>query len=176
MITWPNIRLLPPSQLLFMASLDVIQFSGLVVSSSGITPTMTLILLHTSTPLFVVGSKFLFPMQKYSLDQIIGNCLIILSILVSLLQPIIAQYFGHAHYNLVLSSVVYTISAGFQGYAMAYKEYSIPSWSVPPLDIHYLSFCLFLLQSILTIIISPIIYSLQGMSNGSLFYCMFQPC
>lgn len=73
-----------------------------------------------------------------------------------------AQFFGHASLSLVFSSLVYITSAGIQGLAMVYKEYTIPSWPTPPLDIHFLSFCSFSIQALLTVLLSPIIYKFQG--------------
>ena len=48
-------------KLLAMAVLDTVSFSGLVISAAGVTPTMTVILLHASTPIIVFFSRFAFP-------------------------------------------------------------------------------------------------------------------
>jgi hypothetical protein len=159
-------------QLATMAGLDTVQFSGLIIAAAGITPTMTLILLHASTPGTVLGSKILFPQRNYTFLQDRGVMLISLSILLCILQPIGSYFIGHATLNFVNSTILYTMAACLQGLAMIYKESRLPTWSAAPLDIHFLSLCLFIMQTILTMIISPFIYTMQDLTRQNVGFPM----
>lgn len=59
----------------------------------------------------------------------------------------------------------YTLSAAAQGIASLYKEKCIIEWS-QPIDIHYLSTWLFTYQFIFAIVISPLLYLAQGLSDN----------
>lgn len=74
----------PHSKLLVMATLDTVQFAGLAVSAAGVSPAMTVILLHTSTPFLVLGSRYTFPDRSYSTVQMRGVQLIALAVMISL--------------------------------------------------------------------------------------------
>ena len=78
----------PHTKLLIMAVLDTIQFAGLTVSAAGVSPAMTVILLHTSTPFLVLGSRYSFPDRKYSSIQIRGVQLIALAVIISLISEL----------------------------------------------------------------------------------------
>jgi hypothetical protein len=52
----PRMKKFPLTSIAIMALMDVIQFAGLLVSASGVSPTMTVILLHASTPCFICGT------------------------------------------------------------------------------------------------------------------------
>lgn len=155
-----------------MAALDTLQFSGLIIAAAGITPTMTLILLHASTPGTVLGSKILFSQRYYTFLQDRGVLLIIISILLSILQPISFYIQGRSNLNFVNSSIVYALAACFQGIAMMYKESRLPTWSSSPLDIHFLSLCLFSLQTLLTAIVLPFIYASQDLTRQNIGFPM----
>lgn len=62
----------PNKQLWIMAILDTIYFSGLIISAADVSPTMTVILLHSSTPCVVLCSRKIFPNRKYSEIQMKG--------------------------------------------------------------------------------------------------------
>mmetsp|Transcript_3372 Transcript_3372/g.3540 ORF Transcript_3372/g.3540 Transcript_3372/m.3540 type:complete len:273 (+) Transcript_3372:171-989(+) len=149
----------PHSKLLIMAVLDTIQFAGLAISAAGVSPAMTVILLHTSTPFLVIGSKYAFPDRKYSVLQMSGVQLISLAVLVCLIGS-----FTHKHHgsDKTASNFLYIGMAALHGLSTLYKEKSIIEWS-QPIDIHYLSSWLFLYQFGVAIVLAPLIYMLQGM-------------
>jgi len=150
-------------KLIKMAILDTIQFAGLFSSASGVSPTMTVILLHASTPCIVLGSTITFPNRKYSLTQMQGVQLMSLAILISLSRPIINLLYDN-NYSSFSSTLLYVFSAAFQGIATLYKEKCIIDWS-QPMDIHYLSSWLFLYQFLVALLLAPLLYVLQGISN-----------
>ena len=105
----------PHTKLLIMAVLDTIQFAGLTVSAAGVSPAMTVILLHTSTPFLVLGSRYSFPDRKYSLIQIRGVQLIALAVIISLISS--SGYFisPGVHESDITSSFVYFCMAALHG-------------------------------------------------------------
>lgn len=180
----------PHHKLLTMALVDTLQFAGLVISATGVSPTMTVILLHASTPCIVWGSRYTFPNRAYSTVQMRGVFLISLAILISISRPIIHLYYlkHYGDYADAQSSLLYVIFAALQvmhffllfifpftyisyskssqGFATLYKEKSIIVWS-QPMDIHYLSSWLFFYQCIVAIIAAPLIYLFQGTNMQS---------
>lgn len=151
-------------KLLKMAILDTIQFAGLFSSASGVSPTMTVILLHASTPCIVLGSRVTFPNRKYSSIQIKGVQLMSIAILISISRPIINSIYDKSYYSSLSSTLLYVFSAAFQGIATLYKEKCIIDWS-QPMDIHYLSSWLFIYQFLVALLLAPLLYVLQGISN-----------
>jgi hypothetical protein len=149
----------PHTKLILMALLDTIQFGGLVVSAAGVSPTMTVILLHTSTPCIVLGSRLTFPNRKYSSMQMIGIGLIGLAILISLTHPVL-QWYLSGYPNATICSLLYVLFSALQGLTTLYKEKTIIEWS-QPMDIHYLSSWLFYYQCIMAAILYPIVYAIQ---------------
>lgn len=154
----------PHSKLRMMAILDTLHFSGLLVCASGVSPTMTVILLHTSTPFIVLGSRLTFPDRKYSEVQMRGVVLISLAMLISLSRPVIDIYQDKLDVKDATASILYAGAAALQGIATLYKEKCIIEWG-RPLDIHYLSSWLFVYQFGVAMILAPLIYLLQGVSN-----------
>jgi len=150
----------PHSDLVIMALLDSLSFSGLVVSASGVTPTMTVILLHSSTPCVVWGSMYVFPERKYSNTHQIGVSLITAAMLVSISRAIY-YFISGENINVAESTILYVMSAAIQGFSTLYKEKSIISFG-KPMDIHYLTSWLLLYQFGITLLLSPGIYILQG--------------
>jgi hypothetical protein len=149
----------PHGQLLIMALLDAISFSGLVLSAAAVTPTMTLILLHASTPCVVWGSICIFPQRIYSDIQNRGTILIAVAVVVSLSEAVIDSHSAWDHF--VASSFVYCGSAIVQGISSLYKEKCIISFA-RPVDTHYMSAWLFLYQFMITLLLSPFIFYMQG--------------
>ena len=89
---------LPHSKLLIMATLDTIQFAGLILSAAGVSPAMTVILLHSSTPIIVLGSKYFFPERTYSTLQMRGVALILSAVIISFLSSFLI-YFHSDNYQ-----------------------------------------------------------------------------
>jgi hypothetical protein len=98
-----------------MAILDTIQFAGLTVSAAGVSPTMTVILLHTSTPFLVLGSQYVFPDRKYSSVQLRGVQLISVAVLISLVGSISHVFYPDIHESDTLSSLFYFSMAALHG-------------------------------------------------------------
>jgi hypothetical protein len=111
----------PHTQLLIMAILDTIQFAGLTVSAAGVSPAVTVILLHTSTPVLVLGSRYTFPDRKYSLIQMRGVQLISVAVLISLLGSFGHVFFSGTRNSDIASSLLYTGMAALHGLATLYK-------------------------------------------------------
>ena len=59
-------------------------------------------------------------------------------------------------FNLIFFKFFY-----FLGFSALYKEQSIIAWS-QPMDIHFLSSWLFFYQFLMAVLLSPLIYILQG--------------
>ena len=141
--------------------MDTFQFFGLVVSAAGVSPTMTVILLHVSTPCIVLASRWLFPDRKYSLVQMRGVTIIAVAVVMCLARPLARVEFDLAARDTMWSSCWYVIFAAGQGLITVYKERCIIMWS-RPLDIYRLSAWLFYYQCMIGIVISPLVYILGG--------------
>jgi hypothetical protein len=150
--------------LFVMALLDTISFAGLILSAAAVTPTMTVILLHISTPFVVLGSRMNFPSRVYSESQLRGVYLITLAVIVSVARHVMDIIIG-VNMAFALSSLMYMTAAAVHGLGTVTKEKAIIEWS-QPLDIHYLSAWLFFYQIVSCALLSPLIYLLQGISDG----------
>ena len=151
----------PQWKLLVMAALDTIQFAGLTISAAGVSPTMTVILLHTSTPFVVLISKYSFPDRTYTTRHIQGAQLIAIAVLLSLIGSFCHVFFSGQHQSDISSSIIYVIMAAFHGFATLFKEKSISLWA-QPIDIYYLSAWIFMYQLLFSILLIPILYYSQG--------------
>lgn len=95
-----NIHDYPYKDIIIIAILDIIPFIMMASSASIVTPTMTVILMHSSTIFNVIGSKYLFPTRNYTTLNMIGIVLISLAILVCLCKTIyINNHFHHYFYR-----------------------------------------------------------------------------
>lgn len=148
------------SKIFYMAVLDIIQFTGLIVSATGVPPTMTVLLLHASTPCLVYGTRWLFPDRKYSDIQLKGTLYITIAIIVSVSRPI-GWMFTKIDYSCAISSLFYVCAAAFQGIANLYKEKCIIEWS-KPIDLYFLNSWIFIYQIFIAIVMAPFTYLLQG--------------
>lgn len=159
-----QMSLFPHSKLMIMALLDTIQFSCLVCSGAGVTPTMTVILLNASTPAIVFGSRVMFPDRTYSEIQMRGVYFITGAIAICMAEQIYSL-FTSGYGGGVSSSVVYVAAAALHGVSTLYKEKCIIEW-MQPIDVHFLSSWLFFYQVVICAILGPAIYLLQGVSNN----------
>ena len=114
-----------------MAALDALQFAGLTLSAAGVSPAMTVILLHTSTPVLVLGSRYSFPDRKYSLVQMRGVQLIAASVLICLIGSFRYVFYsdpdsgsGSQDFDIA-SSLLYVGVSALHGIATLYKVYQI---------------------------------------------------
>ena len=143
-----------------MACLDAIQFSGLIVSAAGVSPTGTVILLHANTPFVVLGSHIMFDGRSYTRNQMRGVLMISSAVIISFVRPM-EHLIMDENISFISSCVCYVLFTGIQGVAMLFKEKCIIEYA-KPLDVHELSFWLFFYQLLITIAISPAIYVFQG--------------
>ena len=169
----PLSNVFPHKKLFLMAAMDTISFSGLVISAAGVAPTMTVLLMHTNTPLMVLGSKYLFPDRKYSPVQLSGVVLISLALCITASRPILdllglqsredgsSAHMKQHEYSSGLSTLVYIFSAGMQGLAALYKEKAIIEYCQPA-DIHVMSCWLFFYQILFALTAFPVLYAMQG--------------
>jgi len=166
----PRMKKFPLTSIAIMALMDVIQFAGLLVSASGVSPTMTVILLHASTPCFICGTFILFPNRKYSPVQIRGSVLIMVAIVISMIRPFLFLVSSgqQANYRIqyAYSSIFYVFFSGLLGVATLYKERCIIQWS-QPIDIHYISVWSYLFQLIYALMFSPLIYLMQNLTTST---------
>ena len=116
-----------------MAALDALQFAGLTLSAAGVSPAMTVILLHTSTPVLVLGSRYSFPDRKYSLVQMRGVQLIAASVLICLIGSFRYVFYSDPDSGSgsdvpnfdIASSLLYVGVSALHGIATLYKVYQI---------------------------------------------------
>lgn len=156
----------PHSKLVLMALLDTLQFSCLVASAAGVTPTMTVILLHASTPVVVLGSRLLFSDRVYTDLQLRGVTLVASAVMIGFMGQVwLLLSRGSVQLSGTLSSFFYVLAAALQGAASLYKEKAIIDWK-QPIDVHSLSTWLFFYQTICVVVLMPAIYMLQGVSSN----------
>ena len=159
----PRMWQFPKIKLLAMAIIDALSFSGLVISAAGVTPTMTVILLHASTPVIVFLSPVVFPNRNYSSAQLRGSWFICFAVAISITRSLLEFYNG-TELKSAMCSILYTACAALQGFGTLYKEKALVDWS-QKLDIHFLSTWLFLMQFVTMFAMSPFLYHLQGVSS-----------
>ena len=152
----------PHKLIIRMALLETLQFSGLIISAAGVTPTMTLILLHANTISNTYLMKYVFPNRQYPIWHTRGMLLITCAIIVSLARPLL-YFINGWRWIEVICSIVYIISACILGISNLYKEHCIINWK-EPMDIHYISAWLYIYQAFFTLLLSPILYYLQNLS------------
>lgn len=167
-----------------MALFDTISFAGLIISASGVTPTLTVILMHANTPFMVFGSKFFFPERFYNSLQKAGVMLITAALLICISRSFldITGYYSSSlkSGSTSLCTLVYVSAAAMQGLGALYKEKTIIEHSQPS-DIHIMSCWLFSFQIIYALIFYPVLYIFQGWffhfisspSRSNLFYCRY---
>jgi hypothetical protein len=160
----PRMWQFPKLKLLTMASIDAVSFTGLVISAAGVTPTMTVILLHASTPVVVFMSRLVFPNRNYSPTQLRGSWFICLAIGISITRSLMEFYNG-TELTSALCSILYTACAALHGFGTLYKEKAIVEWS-QQLDVHFLSAGLFFFQFLAMTALSPLLYHFQGVSSA----------
>lgn len=156
-----EMRQFPQWRIFTMAVLDTMQFLLLVYSGAGVSPTMTVILMHTSTFFVVLGSKVVFPNRKYSLAHTYGMSLMGFAIFFSLVKIVWYDSTENSDFSDTWSSLVYVGAASLQGLSTLYKEHCLACWS-RPIDLYYLSAYLFFYQFFVTIALSALFYGVSG--------------
>ena len=161
----PQMNLFPHGKLLTMAALDTVHFSLLVCAGAGVTPTMTVILLHASTPIIVFGSKYVFPEREFSNVQMRGVYFIVAALVVGVLQQLWGLWVrGEEQHHVALSSLVYLLASCLHGASSLYKERAIVDW-MQQIDLHFLNSWLFFYQCMVCVVLAPAIYWMQGVSS-----------
>lgn len=175
----PLSNVFPHRKLFIMAIVDTLSFAGLVLSATGVAPTMTVVLMHANTPLMVLGSKYLFPDRKYSTIQITGVIIIACALLIGASRSFMdvlglfarsdstGSHALQRQQSSGLSTIVYIFAAGMQGLAALYKEKSIIEYCQPA-DVHVMSCWLFFYQSAFALVAFPLFYVMQGNQTGFL--------
>jgi hypothetical protein len=169
---------LPRTTLWAMAVVDTVGFAGLTVAAAGVSPAMTVVLLHASTPCMVLGAHFYFPDRKYTPVQMRGVGLIALAVVAGVGtrvataavaggggRPETPDALAHSNWAGALSTLTYAIMAGMQGLATLFKEREIAAFA-QPMDIHYLTSALFMHQTAIALVLAPVGYFLQGLAGG----------
>jgi hypothetical protein len=146
--------------LILVALMDTVLFSVQTISASGVSPTMTVILLHANTPCIVWGSHYAFPERKYGSIQNIGALIISAAIFISLSRPIVDLILG-IKVSYAWSTLLYVISSALQGFVTLYKEKVLADYR-RRMDAYYVSAWLFHCQFIIAIIMAPLLYYLQN--------------
>jgi CRT-like, chloroquine-resistance transporter-like len=112
----------PQTKLLIIAAIDAVQFAGLVISATGVSPVVTVLLMHASTVFLVMASRHAFPERKYSSVQMRGVQLIALAVTVSLVGSFLdttnpsSQMLSDPY-----SSVLYLAMCALQGFSTLCK-------------------------------------------------------
>lgn len=165
-----EMRQFPQKQLFLMAVLDTAQFILLVYSGAGVSPTMTVILMHASTIFVVLGSKVVFPNRRYGWAHNAGLLLMGGAVALSVLKILWYDSTENEDYFATYSSLVYVGAACLQGLSTLYKEQALAAWS-RPINLYYLSAYLFFYQFFVTIAFSAVFYGL--FSDANMFHSFY---
>lgn len=152
----------PHSRIVSMAIIETIQFGVLFISAAGVTPTMTLILMHANTVSNFLLTRFIYPAREFTTWQIRGLWLIMAAILCSLARPMINLITGWRETEATCS-LLYIGAACILGWSNLYKEYSVTSWK-EPMDIHFLTSWLYIYQLLFSVLAAPLFFYFQNVS------------
>lgn len=162
----PAMHRFPHSKILVIAVMDSIQFLGLVFSAAEVSPTMTVILMHSSTLFIVLGSKLAFPQRHYGTLHAYGVMLISTAIVISILKIIWNDFIvPGSGFIVTWDSMIYLAASSLQGLSTFYKEKALVDWS-QPISIYLLSSWLFFYQFWVTIFLSFLHYTVSGTFHG----------
>ena len=147
--------------LFLIALLDTAIFSVQTIAASGVSPTMTVILLHANTPMIVWGSRCAFPDRTYGIVQNQGALVIALAILISISRPVLSLIFNE-NVSYATSTLIYVGASALQGFALLFKEKCLADYG-RRMDAYYISAWLFTYQFGLALLLSPLMYLLQDL-------------
>jgi len=153
----------PQSKIFAMAVADTIPFLCMAFSASGVPPTMTVVLMHSSTIFVVLGSKIIFPGRHYSQNNYIGVGLIATAIGFCLLKILVwkMDLISSSTDSVALCCFLFLAATSLHGFSTLYKEKNIIEWS-RPIDNMYLTSCLFVYQFLVTIAIAILVNIVRG--------------
>lgn len=173
-----NMSNFPHRWILVIALVDSIQFLWSVYSAIGVSPTMTVILMHASTLFIVLASRIIAPARAYGKLHSIGVLFISVAIFLSIFKIIYNDYYfisPDSRWYTTKSSFLYLIASAFQGMSTLMKEKALVEWS-QPIDIYLLSSWLFFYQFLITVVLSIFFYlyeaafGIQGSIWRSFYY------
>lgn len=153
----------PQTTIFLMAVADTIPFLIMAFSASGVPPTMTVILMHSSTIFVVLGSRFVFPYRNYTTNNYMGIGLIAGAIGLCFLKITFwrMDLVSSATDTVGLCCWAFLTATSLHGLATLYKEKGIIEWS-RPIDNMYLTSCLFFYQFLVTMCIALIFNLFRG--------------
>lgn len=162
------------SDLLKIAVLDFLYFTGIVMASTNVSAVTILVLSHCNSFSILIFAKFVFPYHNLSYLQYSGAFCIFLAVIICLAHPLIelrnSYRFDNSVIYLVKSSILYALSSIIQGLSSLYKENIVMYNTTTPLDVHYISMWLFLYQFGITAFSMYVIYLVQGKFISLLSY------
>jgi hypothetical protein len=158
-----NMASFPHRIIMIIAFFDSLQFMTAVYSAGGVSPTMTVILMHASTLFVVLGSKVAFPSRNYGFLHKVGVALISLAIIIALFKIIWNDYYYYAdsQFETTKASFLYLVSSALHGLSTLLKERALVDWS-QPINIYFLSSWLFLYQFLFAVLLSVVFYTCEG--------------
>lgn len=153
----------PQATIFAMAVADTIPFLCMAFSASGVPPTMTVILMHSSTIFVVLGSKIIFPGRHYSPNNYAGVGLIATAIAFCLLKILVwkMDLISSSTGNVAICCFAFLVATSLHGLSTLFKEKNIIEWS-RPIDNMYLTSCLFIYQFLVTIAIAILVNIVRG--------------
>lgn len=157
-----NMKNFPHQSIALIALVDSIQFLWSVYSAIGVSPTMTVILLHASTIFIFLASKRVFPSRTYGRLHSFGVILISVAILLGLFKIVYNDYYFSDRFGTTESSCLYLVASALHGLSTLMKEKALVEWS-QPIDVYYLSSWLFFYQFVITVAFSAVFYISEGM-------------
>ncbi|CAM9637273.1 unnamed protein product, partial [Chrysoparadoxa australica] len=177
---FPNVKTFPALHVFFVALLDALQLTMMMLAGAYVTPTLTVLLLQAKVPLSVA----IAPSQYHSI-QVVGAVVITLATATALTPPIrdwVSS--GYAQYQSEgskvqeqaegelsssipgVNSLVYVLSCLPAVGSAWVKEWSLRKMSVP-VDPHYLSLRVSFYEVFILFAISPLVYKLQGIGSAT---------
>eukprot|EP00598_Pedospumella_elongata_P000390 CAMPEP_0184975124 /NCGR_PEP_ID=MMETSP1098-20130426/6447_1 /TAXON_ID=89044 /ORGANISM="Spumella elongata, Strain CCAP 955/1" /LENGTH=445 /DNA_ID=CAMNT_0027497815 /DNA_START=13 /DNA_END=1350 /DNA_ORIENTATION=- len=164
----------PQATIFAMAVADTIPFLCMAFSASGVPPTMTVVLMHSSTIFVVLGSKVIFPERHYTQNNYIGVGLIATAIGFCLLKILVwkMDLISSSTSTIVLCCFAFLAATSLHGLSTLYKEKNIIEWSRPT-DNMYLTSCLFIYQFIVTICIAVLVNIIRAIAGYDTFSALF---
>jgi hypothetical protein len=165
-----QMKTFPQEKVFMMALLDSLQFYGVVYSGIGVSPTMTIILLHASTLLILVGSRIVFPDRHYGWYHRVGVVFISIAVTCSIFKIVYYDYLynsdGEDGFIATKSALIYVFSCGLQGVSTLYKERALVDWA-QPVNIYFISSRLFLYQFLVTLSLSIVFFVYEAIIGNS---------
>lgn len=156
-----HMKKIPQSMIMKIAFLESIQLIWLFFSAYGTSAPLTVILMQSSTISVVYGSKYIIGDRKYKDLHYQGVIYMIIAIVLALIVEIGLNFLFSQKKISALFPVSFLFASLFSGFVTIYKEKLLIEWS-QPINIHFLSSCMFFYQALITFLISLFFYFLQG--------------